>query len=58
MVTDLSEEHNASFFGIEINYEGESSKLLRNAVTQFTLQHSVVVHTTAQRRSLHYSTAS
>ena len=41
MVTDVSEEHNASF-GIESNCEDESSKLPQNALTHFTLQHGAV----------------
>jgi hypothetical protein len=42
MVTDVSEEHNASFFRIEINSEDSSSMLLRNACNHFILKHSVI----------------
>jgi len=40
MVSAVSEEQNASLFGIEINYAGQSSNIHLNAVSHFTLQHS------------------
>jgi len=39
MVNAVSEENNASFFGVEMNYADQSSDLPLHAFTHFALQH-------------------